>query len=101
MFFQLWRSLAATLSRLVFKFVVALSYAAGFNAMLFLPLYEVRVQSPVPVPGHGGTNAPELTIESVTSPSRMTGCALAVFTAVLAEAVFTFCTFTFCAPADA
>jgi hypothetical protein len=52
MYFQLWRSLAATLSRLVLKFVVALSYAIGFNAMLFLPLYEVRAQSPLAAAMH-------------------------------------------------
>ena len=48
---RLWRSLAATLSRLVFKFLVALCYAVGFNAMLFLPLYEVRAQSRATVAG--------------------------------------------------
>jgi hypothetical protein len=48
MSFQLWRSLTATLSSLVFRFAVALSYAAGFNAMVFLPLYEARAQTPLP-----------------------------------------------------
>ena len=69
----LWRSLAAVLSSLVLRFAVALSYAAGFNAMLFLPLYQARAQSPAPIPIDAGKNAPALTVEGVTSPARQAG----------------------------
>src|SRR5262245_42809163 len=71
MFCQLWRSLTATTYLLVLKLAVALSYAAGFNAMLFLPLHGVRAQSPSPLPVDSGDSGAAVTVESVISPGQL------------------------------
>jgi hypothetical protein len=69
----LWRSLAAILSSFVLRFAVALSYAVGFNSMLFLPLYQARAQSPAPIHIDTGKQASPLTTEGITSPARQAG----------------------------
>ena len=63
------------------RLAVALGYAAGFNAMVFLPLHAARAQNAALQSASGGSEAAGITADELTSPATASDAG-----AVLAQA---------------
>lgn len=63
------------------RLAVALGYAAGFNAMVFLPLHGARAQNTASQSASGGSEATGITADELTSPATASDAG-----AVLAQA---------------
>jgi hypothetical protein len=60
------------------RLAVALGYAAGFNAMVFLPLHGARAQNAASQPASGGSEAAGITADELTTPATAASDAGAV-----------------------